>query len=150
VLPSPGVDLRELGMAGGKLSHEGLCLTGLLEALVDPQGEGSGRAHLDTLRFLLQDQGGHIRLERGEEARRHLELDIQLGHGPWHEVLVAPLVEELQLCQIVSQHISVQGEIELDNLDETLALPQEWGLGCCGLGNSNLRSHSRVLLKGDM
>lgn len=92
-LPRPGVGHLEVGVLGHKCIDKHLRLAGLFELLIEPQGQELACAYLNTLGLFLFDDGCHVWLKGREEAGWHLQLQLEVLHGSWHEVLVAPFVE---------------------------------------------------------
>ena len=97
-----------MGVIFKELFHESLGLALALELLVESEGHVLCSLELDSLSLLLLDDGLDVWLEGGEETWCHLQLKFQLRHGSRHEVVVALLVEELKLCEVVSSHILVE------------------------------------------
>ena len=89
---SPGVGPIELGVALKEFFYKLVSLTGLLEFLIESECQELGGPYLHTLGFLFLDHGNNVRLECGEEARRHFKFQIQLRHCSRHEIVVTSSV----------------------------------------------------------
>ena len=85
----PGVGSIKLRVTLKELLYELVSLTGLLEFLIESEGQELRRPLLHALGFLVLDHRNNVRLECREKTRSHLKLEVELLHCPGHEIVVA-------------------------------------------------------------
>lgn len=89
------------------------------KVLVELEGEDVPVSQLGSALLLFNNLLLDISLEEVEKAWRHLKFKFLLAHQLWHEVVVASLVQELELGYLMGLVVS---SVELEDHEEAVRL----------------------------